>query len=497
MTLSLRVVVLAGCALSAIPAMGQREQRAVRTITTPQGSFIVTVPKPIRGQGTGVGNDANWTALEPISMPTSCGLSPFAGSAWVGEWLNNERLQRFVIEGAGIPAWEFPGTHALFNPAAVATAQNADLAVFMDQVVQDGAFNLYAFTSASSTPIWTKAMPVSMTNSGVHNIRVSRDGSVVAAAFWDPTAAQSTVYFLHGSNGQDINRWTGPDYVGGVDLTDNGSLALLTAGPNARLIETATAAEKFMAPGSGSGGWYNISGSGDVLVVGGFSFQVYKRSGANYNLIINFNAPTSWFSWGSAVSRDGSTVGALSHDYGVNYLNTSVRIWDVATTTLLGTVDTVGTGTLQDSAVYGVMSDNGQVFAVASWGAADNNHPEVRVFNRNVQLIASIDTPGSPFSLDLSGDGQYILAGSKSIHANTMGNGGQVDLLKHPIAQSCYANCDNSTTPPTLNVNDFNCFLNRYAAGESYANCDNSTSPPVLNVNDFNCFLNKYAAGCS
>jgi hypothetical protein len=60
----------------------------------------------------------------------------------------------------------------------------------------------------------------------------------------------------------------------------------------------------------------------------------------------------------------------------------------------------------------------------------------------------------------------------------------------------CYPNCDASTIAPVLNVNDFTCFLNRYAAGENYANCDASTIAPVLNVNDFTCFLNKYAAGC-
>ncbi len=61
----------------------------------------------------------------------------------------------------------------------------------------------------------------------------------------------------------------------------------------------------------------------------------------------------------------------------------------------------------------------------------------------------------------------------------------------------CYANCDGSTTAPALNVLDFSCFLNRFAAGDSYANCDHSTTPPVLNVLDFSCFLNKFAAGCS
>jgi hypothetical protein len=60
----------------------------------------------------------------------------------------------------------------------------------------------------------------------------------------------------------------------------------------------------------------------------------------------------------------------------------------------------------------------------------------------------------------------------------------------------CYANCDGSTSQPILNVNDFSCFLSRYAAGDAYANCDQSTAPPVLNVADFSCFLQAYSAGC-
>jgi hypothetical protein len=60
----------------------------------------------------------------------------------------------------------------------------------------------------------------------------------------------------------------------------------------------------------------------------------------------------------------------------------------------------------------------------------------------------------------------------------------------------CYANCDHSTQSPMLNVLDFTCFLERFAAGVPYANCDGSTAAPVLNVADFTCFLQKFAAGC-
>jgi hypothetical protein len=59
---------------------------------------------------------------------------------------------------------------------------------------------------------------------------------------------------------------------------------------------------------------------------------------------------------------------------------------------------------------------------------------------------------------------------------------------------SCYANCDGSAGSPVLTANDFACFLNSYASGQSYANCDGVGG---LTANDFSCFLNAYASGCS
>lgn len=73
-------------------------------------------------------------------------------------------------------------------------------------------------------------------------------------------------------------------------------------------------------------------------------------------------------------------------------------------------------------------------------------------------------------------------------------------------AEFCYANCDQSTVAPFLNVDDFTCFINRFSEAmmlphekQVYhdANCDRSTTPPVLNVEDFTCFINKFAQGCS
>ncbi|MBX3376212.1 MAG: hypothetical protein KF678_04330 [Phycisphaeraceae bacterium] len=70
-------------------------------------------------------------------------------------------------------------------------------------------------------------------------------------------------------------------------------------------------------------------------------------------------------------------------------------------------------------------------------------------------------------------------------------------IIQSTAPAPCYANCDASTGTPALTANDFQCFLNSFAAGEAYANCDASTGSPALTANDFQCFLNKFATGCS
>ncbi len=101
----------------------------------------------------------------------------------------------------------------------------------------------------------------------------------------------------------------------------------------------------------------------------------------------------------------------------------------------------------------------------------------------------------SVIDLPVSAGAAYLirLAGFSSADAGNY----ELHIGFTPSGPVCYPNCDNSTVLPVLNVLDFGCFLNKFAAGDSYANCDGSTTPPVLNVLDFGCFLNRFAAGCT
>jgi photosystem II stability/assembly factor-like uncharacterized protein len=79
--------------------------------------------------------------------------------------------------------------------------------------------------------------------------------------------------------------------------------------------------------------------------------------------------------------------------------------------------------------------------------------------------------------------------GRQRIIIGTQGRG----AWEVPIVM-CYPDMDDTGT---LTANDFQVFLNAYAAQSPLANCDRSTGAPVLTANDFQCFLNAFASGCS
>jgi hypothetical protein len=77
-----------------------------------------------------------------------------------------------------------------------------------------------------------------------------------------------------------------------------------------------------------------------------------------------------------------------------------------------------------------------------------------------------------------------------------------VGSLTYFTGSPCYADCDANET---LNVDDFICFINEFAAAQSlppsqqmnhYANCTGATTEPMLTVDDFICFINEFAQGC-
>ncbi len=213
--------------------------------------------------------------------------------------------------------------------------------------------------------------------------------------------------------------------------------------------------------------------SGTTAVINGLAFDagsqtlygIAQATGALYTIDTGTGAAT-------LVGGSGGTIGALD--------------FDGTTGTLYGIDDSAGA-----SKLVSIDPATGAQTLIGTLGAgiADCNG-----------LAAMAD--GSLYTINAATD--QLLSINKATGAATVvgatgglfaASYGMAALVPNPTP-ACYANCDGSTAAPALNVADFTCFLNRFAAGESYANCDQSTSPPVLNVADFTCFLNAFASGC-
>ena len=69
--------------------------------------------------------------------------------------------------------------------------------------------------------------------------------------------------------------------------------------------------------------------------------------------------------------------------------------------------------------------------------------------------------------------------------------------ISGPSARSGHAMAYDAARAETVLFGGFGNGDNWKLRALCYANCDGSTTPPVLNVLDFTCFLNKFAAGCS
>ena len=360
------------------------------------------------------------------------GVAIDANDVW-GAWtLQGARLGAYPIGGNGTPDFEFSSFDS--GSSGVASAKVADRMAHMESNAAGNDFRVHGFRSTSGgIPDWSFPFPVSDPNlpASSKKVAVSYDGSTVASVVSDSVTQNSTLYVFEADTGAIRSTWTDPLRMEAVDLTDDGSVALVTQDNLAALVDTSNGSTLFSVAGSGAGNiYYRISGDGSVFVTGGFNLDVYKYDGTTYQRVIHFSRASNWFGGASIVSRDGSTVGSFAGNYANNWLTGEVFLFDVASAQMIGSYPVSGTGQYQGTPVGAESNDNGTVMAFASWGTEFHDWPGVMVFNRNVDLIGAIEFPGSAFGVDVSTDGQYVVGGSKAVHANQFGSGGRIELIQ-------------------------------------------------------------------
>ena len=425
-------------ATSADSGRGTRVKVGVATRTlmrvTPQGVLQVHDRRESGEQFTATpalpGGQTLWSVHDDAAIAD--GVAMDANDVW-GAWtLQGARLSAYPIGGNGTPDFEFSSFDS--GNSGVASAKGADRMAYMESNAPGSDFRVHGFKSTSGgIPDWSFPFPVSDPNlpASSKKVAVSYDGSTVAAVVSDSVTQNSTLYVFEADTGVVRSTWTDPLRMDAVDLTDDGSVALVTQDNLAVLVDTSNGNSLFSVAGSGAGNiFYRISGDGNVFVTNGFNLDVYKFDGTTYQRVIHFSQANNWFGGASIVSRDGSTVGSFAGNYANNWLTGEVDLFDVASAQLIGSYPVSGTGQYQGTPVGAESNDNGTVMAFASWGTEFHDWPEVMVFNRNVNLIGAINFPGSAFGVDVSADGQYVAGSAKAVHANQFGSGGDIELIQ-------------------------------------------------------------------
>jgi trimeric autotransporter adhesin len=339
---------------------------------------------------------------------------------------------------------------------------------------------------------WTGSTRGSIWSMAVWNGQLYVGGGVVNT---DPTTGLG--YPIGGQRWSGIASWDGQawqsrnlsmtgysPYVGGLHVFDDGSGEALYA----------------------MGRFDSIDGVPGTRLIAKFNGEAWSAVGGGLN-------PTSTLFGleGATPFNDGTGNALVVAGYAfvpAGQPVTNVAKWNGASWTSLG--GQIGTGRLTSIVAFDDGEGGGPALYIGGTAM-----PQINYFAKwhpSTQQWLTVDggiTGGaippsnfpSVFGLGVVEDRLYI-AGN-FVEVNGMPAMGLA--ARTSCSAACYANCDASTTEPILNVDDFTCFINEFAAAQSlppaqqissYANCDGSTVQPVLNVDDFTCFIIAFAQGC-
>ena len=477
---------------AAIAAAASAQSTRDFTVTTPEGSTVLH-DQSLFDIGPAYANTPRgggiiWVYLDAASITNSVALGGGGDESWVAHNLNSKRISKFTTTGAGTP--DFVYDMAAENPGIIGVDAAADASLCASiSFTAPSAINVRAFSNAGgNTPLWTYTFDAAYNNSGIRGVAVNADGTRVAAVAYDGT--KTLLVYLDAADGSVIDSDSFDGYSAGVEMSADGSRILVTHGAIARLYDAATMTVIHTLTTSGAGGYHRISADGSTIAAGGFNIVAAHENAGVWSTVYTGTGSQDWFGNAVALSGDGTTLFVLAHRYGDGYLTNSHRVVDLTTNTVVASTSFTGSGSWQNSAAAAQANEDGTLFAAASWGDQANTQPEVRIYDRDLNMVGSIDTDGSPFELDMTPDGHYILVGSKAVHANTFGSGGRTYAYENPVAMSCPPDLNNDNT---LDFFDVQTFLGLFSANDHAADWNHDS---VWDFFDVLGYLGDFSAGC-
>lgn len=342
-----------------------------------------------------------------------------AGQAILASWyLNNDRLSRYVTCGGGTPLW------------SLATPEN-DSEMDVDA---EYAGLLSACSPQIGTLVWTApGSSPDITAPGAVAGDCSGEAGVVVTA-----AADGLVCCIDVETEETLwesSLLTTGSGINGVTVSGDGSVAVVTVydgsqGVHVFDIEDGSLVGTPFANYSQTAA--DVSDDGTRVVTGDFYGRVrlWEYDGSAWNQSGSFVTGDSWVT-AVALSGDGRTAAGGTLAFSPYSGRLVVYDWpDGGSPSEKWQYDQYG-----DEVSSVDISGDGEVIIAGSWGQYQGTYGDVvTVLDGTggvvLQLLDDIDEPGSIYSVAVSEDGGWATACGKAVHAREMGSGGQVWALQ-------------------------------------------------------------------
>ncbi len=371
-----------------------------------------------------------------LYIPTKVALGGRGTVAFYGCYLNNERARLFsttTSSSVDAPIWEDTDLLEAFSEIYVDASDDGNILASLAQFPVEGDITrreviVSKYTTNSEIPDWTYAFPM-LINAGAQ-IKMSKDGAYIAAVLFDNNSSNIEIaFFDSGSSTPLFTDSFAGTYIRALDMTDDGNLLYINEGTMIHIYDTTTQSIIYSVSAGASFDSHTLSGDGTRFAFGGFNFvKCYEWNGSTYELQFTHNIGGSVYCARCDLSADAGTLAAAFYYYSPG-LNFKVISIDATTGDTDFEADFSGTGSYQNNPAEIVTSADGSRIVYGGWGDEGNTNPEVMVFDGSATPSSSIDTRGSVFGVDISPDGIFIASGSKSVHANVSGNGGDQACL--------------------------------------------------------------------
>lgn len=331
---------------------------------------------------------------------------------------------------ANVPPQPVIQQQMLYGMEAVAAASDSDLflTVSLEVVTPSSAVGwLHAFRSDSPEPIWSHFFPEQFWP--LPTFDVSSDGTSVVTLFVNEPAGVLELRMHAPDTGAvtALHMLDAPLLSGASDLSSDGKVFAYSHSNgtgDARLYDPRTGALLFETPGT-LPKRQGLSHDGQHVaarqsVVGeGWHVRVTSQLAGSATPLLDITSPNGEVPADFALSDDGSVLAVGWYQPALTPTLCRVEAWHVASGELLLARSFGGAASALDNPISDVaLSADGRRLAVGIWGLGVLGPPELTVFDTSTDSeLAAFPGSGTVFALDMSPDGQHVLAHRIGNHA--------------------------------------------------------------------------------